>query len=132
MDGAREETYGVTRRGGTLERFEKNLAFLDELWQKEDEQFGITIQYVVSALTFREMPEAVRLLRRYHVDRLVFTAFRNWGHMSKSESRKWIVTNPEHPEHEEFVRVLEDPELRDPMVDLGSVMESRSTHPQPT
>lgn len=130
MDGARGETFSVTRRGGTLERFVRNLASLDELRQKEGEKFGITIQYVVSALTFREMPEAVRLLRRYHVDGLVFIAFRNWGHMSKSESRKWIVTNPEHQEHEEFVRVLEDPELRDEMVDLGSVMESRGTHPQ--
>ncbi len=125
MDGAREETYGATRRGGTLERFLKNLSFLDDLRQKEGERFGITIQYVVSALTFREMPETVRLLRQYHVDRLVFIAFRHWGHMPKKESRKWIVTNPEHPEHEEFVRVLNDPDLRDPMVDLGSVMESR-------
>ena len=132
MDGAREETYGVTRRGGTLERFVRNLAFLDELRQKGGEKFGITVQYVVSTLTFREMPEAVRLLRQYHVDRLVFIAFRNWGHVSNSESRRWIVTNPEHPEHEEFVRVLEDPDLRDAMVDLGSVMESRRTHPQPS
>ena len=126
MDGAREETYRITRRGGTLERFLANLSFLDELRQKQGEKFGITIQYVVSALTFREMPEAVRLLRRYHVDRLVFIAFRNWGHMPKAESRKWIVTNPEHPDHEEFVRVLHDPELRDAMVDLGSVMDARN------
>ena len=125
MDGAREETYQVTRRGGTLERFLANLAFLDELRQKRGERFGITIQYVISALTFREMPEAVRLLRRFHVDRLVFIAFRNWGHMTKQESRNWIVTNPGHPEHAEFVRVLNDPELRDSIVDLGSVMDSR-------
>ena len=130
MDGAREETYLVTRRGGTLKRFVENLAFLDELRQKHGEKFGITIQYVVSALTFREMPEAVRLLRRYHVDRLVFMAFRNWGHMPKEESRRWIVTNPEHSEHEDFVRMLNDPDLRDPMVDLGSVMESWREQPQ--
>ena len=124
MDGAREETYQVTRRGGTLERFLANLSFLESLRQ-EGETFGITVQYVVSAMTFREMPEAVRLLREFHVDRLVFIAFRNWGHMSKQESRRWIVTNPEHPDHSEFVRVLHHPDLLDPMVDLGSVMDSR-------
>lgn len=115
-----------------MKRFVRNLAFLDELRQKKGEKFGITVQYVVSALTFREMPEAVRLLRQYHVDRLVFIAFRNLGHMGNGESRRWIVTNPEHAEHEEFLCVLEVPELRDPMVDLGSVMESRRTHPQPS
>ena len=108
-----------------MERFLANLAFLDELRQKQGERFGITIQYVVSSLTFREMPEAVRLLRRSHVDRLVFMGFRNWGHMTKQESRNWTVTNPGHPEHAEFVGVLNDPELRDPMVDLGSMMDSR-------
>ena len=41
------------------------------------------------------------------------------------ESRNWIITNPRHPEYAEFVRVLNDPDLRDPIVDLGSVMDSR-------
>jgi len=125
MDGARPETYGITRRGGTLERFLKNLAFLDGLRRNEGERFELIIHYVVSALTFREMPEAVRLARQYHIDRLFFIALRNWGHMPKEEVRQWMVTNPEHALHEEFVQVLSDPELEDPLVEMGSVMESR-------
>jgi hypothetical protein len=45
--------------------------------------------------------------------------------MTKQESRNWIVTNPEHPEYAESNRIPNDPELHGPMVDLGSVMDSR-------
>jgi len=125
MDGASEETYRITRRGGTLARFLRNLAFLDGLRRSGREQFAMNLHFVVSALTFREMPEAVRLARKFHVDRLIFIAFRNWGHMGRTEVQRWMVTNPEHPLHEEFVSVLNDPELNDALVDLGTVMESR-------
>jgi hypothetical protein len=52
-------------------------------------------------------------------------------HAKKKEFRAWPVTNPVHPQPEKFERVLNDRELRDPMANLGSVMESRCAHLQP-
>jgi hypothetical protein len=32
------------------------------------------------------------------------------------------IADPAHPEHQEFLKILEHPELRDPIANLGSVL----------
>jgi hypothetical protein len=125
VDAARPETYRVVRRGGDFQRLLSNLAFLDALRSSQGENFRFELRFVVSSINFREMPEFVQLGRGFHVDSVLFTIVRNLGHVSPADFEKLNIANPGHPEHQEFLRVLESPELSDPIVDWGSVAPYR-------
>lgn len=125
VDAARPETYRVVRRGGDFKRLESNLAFLDHLRYAGGEKFSLELNFTVSSLNFREMPEFVELGKRYHVDAIHFSVIRCWDHLTPAQFESLSVANPSHPEHEEFLRVLQSPELSDPIVDCGSVAPYR-------
>ncbi len=125
MDAARPETYRVVRRGGDFQRLLSNLAFLDDLRSSRGEKFGFELSFVVSSVNFREIPEFVRLGRQFHVDSTLFTIIRSWGHLTSAEFEKLNIGNPCHPEHQEFLRILESPDLSDPIVDCGSIAPYR-------
>jgi len=125
VDAARPETYRFVRRGGDFDRLLANLAFLDDLRSFHGETFRLELRFVVSSMNFREMPEFVRLGKRFHADSVLFTIVRNWWDPSLAEVEKLNVASPCHFEHEEFLKVLESPELSDPVVDLGSVAPYR-------
>jgi tetratricopeptide (TPR) repeat protein/wyosine [tRNA(Phe)-imidazoG37] synthetase (radical SAM superfamily) len=125
VDAARPETYRIVRRGGDFQRVLSTLAFLDDLRRAPGESFWFELRFVVSSMNFRDMPEFVTLGRKFHVDIICFNIIRNWGHFPLAEFEKLNIANPSHPEHQEFLRVLEAPELSDPIVDLGSVAPYR-------
>lgn len=125
VDAARPETYRIVRRGGNFERLLTNLAFLDELRSSRGEKFRFELCFVVSSLNFREAPEFVRLGRKFRVDSILFSIIRNWGHLSLEEFEKLNIANPSHPDHQEFLKVLESPELSDPIVECGSITPHR-------
>jgi MoaA/NifB/PqqE/SkfB family radical SAM enzyme/SAM-dependent methyltransferase len=125
VDAARPETYRAVRRGGDFKRLESNLAFLDHLRSAVGEKFNLELNFTVSSLNFREVPEFVKLGKRYRVDATHFSVIRCWDHLSPAEFESLSVANPSHPEHEEFLRVMHSPELSDPIVDYGSVAPYR-------
>jgi len=125
MDAARPETYRIVRRGGDFQRLLSNLAFLDDLRSSSAERFRFGLRFVVSNMNFREMPEFVQLGRKFHVDVIYFYMIRNWGHCSRIEFERLNVANPCHPEHQDFLRVLESPQLSDPIVHCGDVAAYR-------
>ena len=125
VDAARPETYRIVRRGGDFQRLLSNLAFLDDLRRARGENFGFELSFVVSSMNFREMPEFVELGKRFHVDSIIFTILRNSGHFTLAQFEELNIANPCHPEHQDFLRALDSPELSDPIVDCGSVAPYR-------
>lgn len=121
VDAARAETYRVVRRGGDFERVLTNLAFLDELRSVRGEKFKFEMGFVATSLNFRDIPEFVQLGKRFHADSVLFSVTRNFGHLSPAEFEKLNIAASSHPEHEEFLKVLDSPELDDPIADCGSV-----------
>ena len=59
------------------------------------------------------------------MDSIVFSVLKNWAHLSLARFEKLNVANPNDPDHEEFLRVLESPELSDPIVECVSVASYR-------
>ena len=121
VDAARAETYEVVRRGGDFNRLLRNLQFLDGLRTADGETFRIILRFVVSSVNFREIPEFVNLARRFHADSIVFTVIRNRGSFTDDEFERMNVASSTNPLHGEFVEILNSPELRDPIVDMGSI-----------
>jgi tetratricopeptide (TPR) repeat protein/sulfatase maturation enzyme AslB (radical SAM superfamily) len=125
MDAATEATYRICRRGGDFARLLSNLAFLDGLRRNEGEKFIWCLEFVVSARNFREMPDFVRLAKRYGADQVLFTAFFNW-HYTAEEFARINVADPCHPWHGEFLEILRAPEINDPMVAVSGLLHLRS------
>jgi hypothetical protein len=122
VDAAREETYRALLRGGDFNRLLTNLEFIDSLRVQEGEHFGLGLVFVVSSVNFREMPEFVRLGKRFHADIVNFTFLRNqMGWPAAEEFHKLNIANPNHPEHGEFLEVLTDKELSDTCVAWGAL-----------
>jgi len=125
IDAARPETYQVVRKGADFNRLLGNLQFLDDLRLKEGERFHLQLRFVASVLNYREMPEFVRLARRFHADSVLYTVIRNWGSFSAQEFEYMNVASSTNPLHQEFIEILDAPELLDPIVDMGSVQTYR-------
>jgi hypothetical protein len=117
----REETYRIVRRGGDFNRLLSNLEFLDDLRMHRGEKFSLGFAFVVSALNFREMPEFVRFSKRYHAVLVGFNFLRNQSGYSLEEFKKLDISRPDHPEYQEFLKVLRSDELRDSCVGWGSL-----------
>ena len=120
IDAAEEETYGVVRRGGTLQRLLKNLEFVKTL-REAGEIRRLMISMVVQKLNYREMPDFVRLGKRFGADDISFQMIRNWGTYSTKEFEDIYIGDPAHPDHAGLAKVLEAPELTWPGVDVGNV-----------
>jgi pyruvate-formate lyase-activating enzyme len=121
IDAARPETYAIVRRGGNFERLLKNLEFLGRL--RQDGMIKrFEIAFVVQERNFREMPEFVKLGQRLHVDCVGFSVIQHWSRaMDDEEFAMAQVSRPDHPQYREFLSVLDDPILSEPIVYLGNV-----------
>lgn len=117
VDAATKETYEDVRRPGKWERLLDNLAFLQRLREEGPVQKS-SLNFVVSAANFREMPAFVALGERYGVDRVIFTTLQPWSGMGLAW-REAAVHRPGHPLHAEFERVLRTPALQSPKVVMG-------------
>lgn len=106
VDAASPETYAVLRRGGELPDLIPNLEFIGELRQTGaiDE---FIMCFVTQDLNFREMPAFVELARRVGADRVHFQMLHDWGTYSTPEQNKRQIHLKDHPEHKDFLDVLE-------------------------
>lgn len=120
IDAATAETYAVNRRGGQFERLLENLAFISEL-RRDGVLDTVHISMVVQANNFREMPDFVRLGKRFGFDMVYFGNLRNWGTFTSDEYRARAVHLPGHAEHDAFLEVLRDPVFMEPPAFLGNL-----------
>lgn len=125
IDAATAETYAVNRRGGDLAKLLRNLEFISTLRQNGPLQH-LKISMVVQANNFLEMPDFVRLGRRFHCDEVYFSQLVNWGTFSNEEFEQRAIHRPAHPRHLEFVELLQDEIFSDAIVDLGNLTETKA------
>lgn len=72
-----------------------------------------------------EPPEFVRLGKEPSVDAVFFGMIQNWRHLSQAEFARLDIADPAHPEHQEFLNVVESAELVDRLVMCGNVAPYR-------
>lgn len=125
IDAASAETYSINRRGGSFEKLLQNLEFISELRKKGPLQ-AVTISMVVQANNFKEMPNFVKLGKRFGFDTIYFSQIVNWGTFSEEEFANRAVHQPTHPKYFEFVNVLKNRIFNQPTVYLGNLTEIRS------
>ena len=125
VDAATPETYAVVRRPGRWTQLMPNLEFISQLRQSGQlRRFGIC--FVVQKLNFREMPDFVRLGRKLNADRVLFLKLWNLGAFEPAEMADADVASPTHSLYGEFLRILEDPVMSDPLVDMFNLISRGS------
>lgn len=120
VNAASPETFAVNQRGGQLEKLLPNLEFIAALRRRR--QFNrFSLGFYVLANNFREMKHFVALGKRLGVDSVFF------GHILRAQSHtdeefaRIAVHLPGHPDHGEFLDILRDPIMSDPIVRLSNM-----------
>ena len=122
IDATEAETYAIVRRGGDFGRLLRNLAFLREM-RTSGEIEALEFSMVVQKLNFRQMPAFVKLGEEFRADAIIFNMIRQRDIFSREEHVEAFIGSPEHPEYAEFLEILKAPELAQPNVQVGNVLE---------
>ncbi len=122
IDAAQASTYAVVRRGGDFRRLRRNLAFLREL-RTSGEIGRLEFSMVVQTLNYREMPAFVKLGEEFAADSIIFNMIRQRDIFSREEYLEAFIGSPDHPQYDAFVETLKAPELSQPNVQIGNVLE---------
>ena len=124
IDAASSHTYSVNRRGGSFERLLANLEFISTL-RKTGPLEWVGISMVVQENNFAEMPDFVRLGKRFNFDTIYFSRLVNWGTFTEEEFTRRAVHLSTHPRHREFLDVLKNKIFDEPLVYLGNLTDMR-------
>jgi MoaA/NifB/PqqE/SkfB family radical SAM enzyme len=118
IDAATPETYAKVRRGGDWDRLQEALAFMQQL-REQGEFRKFHFNYVVQEDNFREMPEFVRMAKKYSVDKVFFAPFQKTGvHIEDAEYNRQAVYLKGHPDHQEYREILARDIMQDPIVSV--------------
>lgn len=120
MDAAERDTYEDLRRPGKWETIVANMDFLSSL-RRTGKLGSLSLQFVVQAKNYRQMPQFVRLGKEWAVDKIMFIRLFNSGSFSGAAFGENDLADPQHPEYANFLDVLNDPILEDPIVDLFTI-----------
>ena len=120
IDAATPDTYHELRCGSDWDILMENMKFIS-LLRVLGEIENFRINFVVRLENFHEMPEFVELGRRYGVDDIYFSRLEDWGSFSCNQLPARQIHLKAHPKHNEFLEILERPELKDPKVRLGNL-----------
>jgi MoaA/NifB/PqqE/SkfB family radical SAM enzyme len=122
IDAATGPTHEKLRRGAKWDVMERNLAFAGRL-RAAGQVKSLDLSFVVQVDNYREMGDCVDLARGLGADNMDFLRLTNWGTFSSNEYAARAVFLPQHPEHADFLAVMADPRLRDPIVHLSDLAD---------
>jgi len=128
VNGASKETFEENQRGGTWERLCENLQFIKSL--RRFPRFNsyaltaflniptrfITLSFIIQKNNYRELPQFIQMAKQLDVDQAMLTTiFHADRTFTDREFALLPVHWPNHPEHQEFLRILSHPALLDPV-----------------
>lgn len=121
-DAAEGPTHELLRRGARWSVMLENMAFAGKLAAQGLVDY-YELVFTVQQENYREMGDAVDLAKAVGAQGIFFARMTNWGTFADEEYARKAVFLPSHPEYGEFLKHMQDPRLRDPMVLLGDMHE---------
>lgn len=106
VDAANAGTYRTVRRGGELADLVPNLHFIGELLAT-GAIANFRMCFVVQQRNFREMPDFVRMAAAAGASQVRFQMLHDWGSMATAELHAQRIHVESHPEHGEFLTMLD-------------------------
>lgn len=121
VDAATKETYEKIRRNGNFDILKENMEFAARL-KKKGELSYFRMNFVVQKENYKEMPEFVKWAESLDANEVFFTKILNWGTYTDEEFKEISMMEPDGiTPKKELKDVLNDPKLKSPIVDLGTI-----------
>lgn len=120
LDAATGPTHELLRRGARWDVMKDNLAFAAEL-RAAGKVDSLDLAFTVQVDNYREMGDVMDLAYSLGADNMDFLRLTNWGTFSTKEYADRAVFMPSHPQHEDFVAVMQDPRLRQGVARLSDL-----------
>ena len=122
IDAATGVTHELLRRGARWPVMLDNMRFAGQL-AAQGFVDHYELVFTVQRENYREMAGAVDLAKNVGAHAVSFAPMTNWGTFSDSDYADKAVFLPSHREHQEFLKEMEDPRLREATALLGSLQE---------
>jgi MoaA/NifB/PqqE/SkfB family radical SAM enzyme len=122
IDAASSATYARIHGGADFATLLARMEFVARL-RREGQIAQLAAHFCSQAANYRELPAFVALCRRLGFDRVVLSRLGNWGTYTSEDYAAAAVHRAAHPQHGEFLAVMAEPALRDPIVDTGNLTE---------
>ena len=119
IDAAKEETYRITRRGGSWSSLHENLRFISGLRLRGELSF-LRFDCVVQDHNFEELPDFVEMGEKYQVDEVFFQKVANWGTFTEKEYKQRCIYDEDHPRFQDFFKVITSDRLKKKIVNPGN------------
>lgn len=120
IDAATGPTHELLRRGARWPVMLENMAYAGRL-TAEGAVDHYEMVFTVQTENFREMGDAVDLAKAIGATGIYFARLTNWGTFAHEEYERKACFIPGHPDYAEFIDLMQDDRLRDPMVLLGDL-----------
>lgn len=107
IHSAHKETYAKIIRNGEFyyDRLMQNIHYLSELRKKY--HFGMTLLFVTTALNYQDIPDFIRLAENLNAVWFV-SEYSDEQLQSCEKHPEWVITNKNHLEYKNLVKVLHD------------------------
>lgn len=109
LHASSKETYEKIVRGGSFERVMNNIKYLNKLHKTgKIEDFSLT--YVTSSMNYKDLPDFIKLANDLQIVGQI-RELMDWGDVSEmcENFSKYNIVDKNHPKHQEFVDILQDP-----------------------
>lgn len=118
IDAATEETYAITRRGGSWSILLENLKFAQELKAKYN--LMLVGNFVVQKANFREIPAFAKLCITYGL-RPSYQILQDWG--TYPDFNAQCVHHVDNADYKEFCDIVNDKSWQQPNMYLGALYD---------
>lgn len=120
LDAVTPETHSVLRRGGTFSTVMDNVHFV--LSARGVHSFHVYFNFVVQRRNFRELVRFVEQARDVGVDAVNVSPMGDWGSYSREGYLREAVHYTSHPEHADYLSVLDLVRERFPWVNVDRAL----------
>ena len=124
LDSACESTYNIVRRGGNWTVLMDNMKFLSAL-RKQNKINTLRTDFVMQQLNYKEAPGFIKLSKELQVDCACLSKIINWGTFTDEQFNTHAIWKGSHPEHQEFLSMMQKDIMGDDIVSLGNLTEYR-------
>lgn len=121
IDGATPDTYNRLRLGGDFDDLVKNIEFLSKMPERAQQDIKLNLNMIVQNGNYKEMLPLIDLGESWGVDLISFTYLSNWGTFTQDTYLKEAIHLPSHPDHLEFLKIINQPKFKESHIDLGNL-----------
>lgn len=129
VDAFTEATYAKVRRGGNFTTLRNNLDELNKMARTDllPALRSWRINFVVQKDNFREMADFAKWALSFStMPKVWFNLIADWGHLQSDQFNEKAIWSKTHPDHAEFIEVLQDPIFDAPRILIGNMSKYRA------